>query len=72
MSGTPRAADLPEGSVVSARWTEWIKDRPGRVEPWSGSNGGTYSDGHIDRIIADGIAEVLRIGAEWVGDRSDA
>lgn len=48
------AKDLPVGAEVTGQWTTWTKDRPGRNECWTSSNGDYLSDGTIDRLLSEG------------------
>lgn len=61
MNEAPRAADLPEGSIVANRDKVWIKNHPSHYCPWRSSYGSHEYDVHVDQALADG-ATVLRHG----------
>ncbi|MBE1492761.1 hypothetical protein [Plantactinospora soyae] len=56
-----RAADLPDGSVVSSTRTTYIKDHPSQTAAWRATRGGPQGDWDVDQALASG-AEVLRVG----------
>lgn len=63
---TSRAADLPDGSVVSAELTTFVKDHPTKTAQWRGTRGGYHGNWEVDVALDDG-AEILRVGRG--GDR---
>lgn len=66
MPDTVRAADLPDGSVVSADHTTYVKDHPSKTAAWRGTRGGHHGDWAVDKALTDG-AQVLRIGNQVTG-----
>lgn len=58
---TPKAADLPVGSIVATDTLVGLKAEPSGpfVSGWRMTNGGRYHDKHIDELLADGAA-ILR------------
>jgi hypothetical protein len=67
------AASLPTGTVVATTDVAYIKEDPETVttlysapgtepRPWSGCWGEDASNAAVDAMLADGTAEVLRIG----------
>jgi hypothetical protein len=57
----PRAADLPERSVVASEHHAYIKNHPTPTAPWRGTSGGYFADWKVDEELASG-ARVLRVG----------
>ncbi len=59
----PRAADLPEWSVVAVTHMTWIKDYRSGLNrlPWTGTDGVPCTDDRLDDYLAQG-AQVLRVG----------
>lgn len=60
---TLSARELPEGAVVYAGDTTWLKDviQPGRLA-WTGSNGDQATDDDVAALLAAG-AEIFRV--DW-------
>ncbi len=58
MTGVPRAADLPDGSVVADRDVVYIKNHPSKTAQWRGTNGGYVGDWRVDQALAEGAAVV--------------
>jgi hypothetical protein len=67
------AASLPAGTVVATKDAAYVKDDPcdittlftvdpSKSRPWSADWGADASDDCIGHMLADGTAEVLRIG----------
>jgi hypothetical protein len=63
MAETPRAADLPEGTIIGYASLAVIKPVPGDnlTWPWASTHNRLYGDATIDVWLADG-ASVLRYG----------
>jgi len=62
MTDVPRAADLPDRSIVSGERTTYVKDRPTPTAAWRGTRGGYHRDWEIDEALAAG-AQVVRVGS---------
>ncbi|MEV1315421.1 hypothetical protein AB0J14_04970 [Micromonospora arborensis] len=67
MTDQIRAADLPDGSVVSGERTTYIKDHPSKTAAWRGTRGGHHRDWEVDEALTAG-AQVLRVGSEPSGE----
>jgi hypothetical protein len=57
-----KAADLPEGSIVSVDVEVWIRNDKVRGFPWRSTDGGDCSDESVQRELRGGGAVVLRHG----------
>ena len=65
MADIPRAADLPEGSVVASRTDAWVKQPMcGLDQPdWAATDRLHRVEGHVvDYMLTEGRAKVLRHG----------
>jgi hypothetical protein len=58
---TPRAAELPDLSVVATRDRVWIRNHPTDIEQWRCVDGSRAADWLIDVLLGE-EATVLRIG----------
>jgi hypothetical protein len=64
----------PHPNPVDTYRIDCVKDRPGSAACWTASDGGCFSDGQIDQLIAEG-AFLTRVPAgrgRWLAQEREA
>lgn len=58
-STAPKAADLPDGTVVIGDNVVYIKNHPTPSEPWRSTRGGYCGDWQVDAELAEPAARIV-------------